>query len=143
MAHFQSNPVYQSQLVAGVVICFKLLGFYQGQRYSEATNSFVGGAFDLFDIPALRLQLDLSFSWPEFPQPRLALQLSIGLFVLSLSLVLKVIKLVQRYSAGLLRFSRATPSVSERRMVHALAWCTWRPFGAAMDAYKVRSSYIN
>lgn len=77
-----------------------------------------------------------SFSWPQFEQPKLGIQMILGSFLVVLQVLFKFLKVVLRAHHRRIRLPSIEPLKWEQRALGALSWTSWKLFGNAMDACK-------
>mmetsp|Transcript_32079 Transcript_32079/g.65332 ORF Transcript_32079/g.65332 Transcript_32079/m.65332 type:complete len:1912 (-) Transcript_32079:226-5961(-) len=134
-----------TQLMSVNILLFYFLPFYREgfHWWDSGANSFSQGTglTELLVDPTsyvtnliLKFQFDLS--WPSFPQFKLQLQLAVGASLIFLQLVFRFWKGISRNCYTSLRMEAPQPGLWERRLVSWLAWCSWAPYGWAMDVSK-------
>jgi hypothetical protein len=79
-----------TQLVSVLVLSFIFLpifsDFSEWRRYAREFLSFS------LSVPRLRLMFEYTFSWPEFEQPRLSVQLAIGVMITAIQVAFRLCK---------------------------------------------------
>jgi hypothetical protein len=121
-----------TQLVSVAVLCFLLLPLYEYgfKWWTEGASLFV---YTNFDLPSLRLRFSYTLSWPEFEQPRLQIQLAMGVFLIGIHSILKITKRVILMRQEYVNFDEIIPGFYEELVVSVLSQCSWRPFRSPMD----------
>jgi hypothetical protein len=94
-----------TQLVSVLILSFTFLPFYEEgfSRWLHYAGQFFNFALSL---PKLHLMFSYTFSWPHFEQPRLSVQLALGVVVALIHLLFRIIKRILLNQAWLLNFER-------------------------------------
>jgi ankyrin repeat protein len=126
-----------TQLVSIIVLSFLLLPFYHNRyAWGAIIQNFV---FVNFNLPNLILQFSISFSWPDFDQPRLQVQLLIGITLTFLQYITKFGKFLLCTYENSNMMSNNKPGFWEILMMKLFSGITWQVFGKPMDL--IRSSW--
>ena len=107
---------------------------------SFALDYWNEGASQLIElgVPKLDFKLDLwrNMSWPQFHQPRLSVQLSLGALFTALQYVQRFLKAWLRQHHAVLLMPTSEPLRMEVYKMRVLSAISWAPFGFAMDLCK-------
>jgi hypothetical protein len=121
-----------TQLISVAVLCFLFLPLYElgFSWWKEGASLFL---FENFDLPSLRFRFTYSLSWPHFEQPRLGIQLALGIFLIGTHSILKITKRLLILHQELVNFENIHPGYFEELVINVFSQCSWRPFRSPMD----------
>jgi hypothetical protein len=97
------------------------------KRYAREFLSFI------LNVPRLRLMFEYTFSWPEFEQPRLSVQLAIGVMIAGIQIAFRICKRIMLTHSWALMLSSSSDNNNiylraERMVGTVFSASTWSLF---------------
>ena len=122
-------------LVSVGVVPLVLLPFYEHgfSWWAQGARLFVHTSFDL---PRLSLQFGFALRFPNFEQPRLAVQLAFGVILVVLQLSVRLGKWLLWAFAPEFRVVDAKPGVVEVLTFNSLSEVSWKPFRSPLELFQ-------